>query len=50
MTPFAIEIEPLCRPTNGPEAAPPEDLACAEAARALLGMRGLSLVVFPDRG
>ncbi len=48
MTPFTIEVSPLGRPTNGPNASQPADRACAEAARALIGMRGMSLVLFPE--
>lgn len=48
MTPFVIEVGPLSRPTNRPEAWHAADRALAEAGRALLGTRGMTLVLFPD--
>ncbi len=49
MTAIKIELAPLTRPVTGALGSTPADRAYAEAGRALFGVCGVSLVLFPER-
>jgi hypothetical protein len=49
MTAIKIELAPLTRPVNTLRGSTPADRAYAEAGRALFGVCGMSLVLFPER-